>query len=358
MAGNSFGKNFVITSFGESHGKAVGVVIDGCPAGITFDYELLESELNKRKPGKSPLSSQRKESDKPHVLSGVLNDKTLGTPIAILFYNEDVKSKDYERFKDTWRPSHADFTYESKYGIHDIRGGGRSSARETVCRVAAGAVAKMILSHEKITVQSFVSKIGKVELEYNHRQYNTELPDNLVRCPDPEIAEKMILEIEKARKDKDSLGGIVFTVVRNLPVGIGEPVYRKLEAIISEAIMSINATKGIAFGAGFKSTGMKGSEHNDVFVKEGDIIKPASNNAGGVLGGLSSGADLYFETAFKPVATIAKGQETVSKSGEPISLEGKGRHDPCVVPRAVPIVEAMTAISLADLLLENKLSRL
>lgn len=352
---NTFGNLLKITSFGESHGKAVGVVIDGVPAGLFIDEKFIENELAKRKPGQSKITSQRKESDKPEIISGVFESKTTGAPITILIANTDAKSKDYENLKDVFRPSHADFTYQKKYGNRDYRGGGRSSARITAGWVAAGAIAKLILQHNKIIVKAYVKQIYNVILKTNYQKLDLAITDsNPVKCPDSKVAAEMEKCIEAAKKQGDSLGGIVSCVVRNCPPGLGEPVFDKLNAQIAKAVLSINAAKGIQFGEGFDIVNFKGSEINDEFVSTKNGIKTTSNHSGGIQGGISNGEIIYFETAFKPVATIFKPQNTVNSKGENIKLQPEGRHDPCVLPRAVPVVEAMTALVIADFILLSK----
>lgn len=352
--GNSFGQVFRITTFGESHGPAIGVVIDGCPAGLMIDEQQIINELNRRKPGQSKITTQRQESDIPEILSGIFEGSTTGSPIAILIRNSDQRSKDYSHIAEKFRPSHADYTYQVKYGFRDYRGGGRSSARETAARVAAGAIAKQYLSVNEIEVHAYVSQVGPISLEktYNEMDLN-KIEENIVRCPDPEIAEKMIEFIEKTRKNQDTVGGIVTGVIEGLPAGIGEPVFDKLHADLGKAMLSINAVKGFDIGSGFEGINMFGSDHNDIFYKEGEEIKTRTNFSGGVQGGISNGQDIYFRVAFKPVATIMKDQESIDIQGEVTTVKGKGRHDPCVVPRAVPIVEAMAAIVLTDQILLN-----
>lgn len=354
MAGNSFGQLFRISTFGESHGAAIGVVIDGCPSGIEIDLAAIQHELDRRKPGQSKITSSRKESDEFEILSGIFEGRTLGTPIAIIIRNEDAKSKDYEYLKNTYRPSHADYTYEQKYGIRDYRGGGRSSARETVARVAAGAIAKQILSQKGISIQAFVQQVGniKVEKHYSNLDLST-IDNNIVRCPDENIALKMISAIEDVKKEGDTLGGIIQCVIKNTPVGLGEPVFDKLHALLAHAMLSINAVHGFEYGSGFEGASKKGSENNDEWIKNGNKITTKTNHSGGILGGISTGEDIYFNVAFKPVATILKEQQSVTKQGENITLQNQGRHDPCVVPRAVPIVEAMAALVLVDLMLRH-----
>jgi len=359
MGGNTFGKLFSITTFGESHGKAIGVVIDGCPAGLEITEADIQHDLDRRKPGQSNITTQRRESDTVQIISGVFENKTTGAPIALLIDNEDHRSKDYTHLEHAFRPSHADFTYNEKYGLRDYRGGGRSSARETAARVAAGAVAKKLLSHYGIKIQGYVSAVHDIELKQSHHELDlTKTKTNMVRCPDTATAEKMIAAIEQARKEGDSLGGVITGVIQNCPVGLGEPVFDKLHADLGKAMLSINAVHGFDYGSGFDATKLKGSEHNDEFEKRNDKIVTRSNHSGGIQGGISNGMDIYFRVAFKPVATIMQEQETVNDAGENIKLEGKGRHDPCVLPRAVPIVEAMAALVLADHFLRNQTARL
>ena len=359
MAGNSFGKLFRITTFGESHGKAIGAIIDGCPAGLTLDMDHIQNELTRRKPGQSAIVTQRKEADEFEILSGTMDGITTGTPLCIVVWNEDQKSKDYDHIKDVWRPSHADFTYQEKYGIRDYRGGGRSSARETVARVATGAIAKQILAKINITIQAYVSQVGEISVDKSHEALDLDLTDsNIVRCPDPDLSEKMIDYIKQIKKNGDTVGGRITCVAKNIPVGLGEPVFNKLHAEMSKAMMGINAVKGFEYGSGFRSVRMNGSEHNDLFEKVGDEIKTKTNFSGGVQGGISNGMPLYFNVAFKPVATIMQDQDSVDQSGNKTIITGKGRHDPCVVPRAVPIVEAMTALVLVDYLMLNKVIKL
>ncbi len=352
--GNSYGKIFRITTFGESHGPAIGVVIDGCPAGLAIDESFIQSELSRRKPGQSRITTQRKEDDALEILSGVFEGKTTGTPIAIIIANKDQRSKDYGHIAESFRPSHADYTYETKYGVRDYRGGGRSSARETAARVAAGAIAKLLLKESGIAIQAFVSQVGDIAAPFYTELDLTRTEDNIVRCPHPETAEKMIALIEQVRLDRDTIGGIVTCVIRKTPVGLGEPVFDKLHAELGKAMLSINAVKGFEYGSGFEGIKMRGSAHNDAFYEEGGRIRTRTNHSGGIQGGISNGEDIYFRVAFKPVATIMQDQESVDKHGQPVTVSGKGRHDPCVVPRAVPIVESMAALVLADFLLQNR----
>lgn len=344
MAGNIFGNAFRLTTFGESHGPALGGVIDGCPAGITLDMEAIQEELNRRKPGQSAIVTQRKEPDEVHFYSGVFEGKTTGTPIGFAIYNTNQKSKDYSHIKDSYRPSHADYVYEKKYGVRDYRGGGRSSARETASRVVAGAVAKQMLSG--ITITAYVSAVGDLRLEEHYSNLDFSLIEsNPVRCPHPKTAAAMEDYIKSVRKDGDTVGGVVSCVVQNVPVGLGEPVFDKLHAALGGAMLSINAVKGFEYGSGFSGAAMRGSAHNDLYNEDGST---KTNYSGGIQGGITNGMDIYFNVAFKPVATIMQSQETLNNSGEMVDMQGKGRHDPCVVPRAVPIVEAMTALVLAD----------
>ena len=354
MAGNSFGKLFNLTTFGESHGAALGGIIDGCPAGLTLDIEAIQDELNRRKPGQSEIVTQRKEPDTVQFLSGIFEGKTTGTSIGFIIENANQKSKDYSHIKDVYRPSHADYTYDQKYGIRDYRGGGRSSARETACRVVAGAIAKQLLKDVKI--HAFVSSVGDIFLEKPYQELDFNLIEsNIVRCPDQAVAERMINRIKEIRKQGDTIGGTVTCVIQNVPAGLGEPVFDKLHAELGKAMLSINAVKGFEYGSGFCGAKMKGSEHNDIFNADGST---KTNLSGGVQGGISNGMDIYFRVAFKPVATIMQNQETIDNEGNVVEMHGKGRHDPCVVPRAVPIVEAMAALVITDYWLQNKVSHL
>lgn len=355
---NSFGTIFRITTFGESHGPAIGVVIDGCPAGLAIDENFLQAELDRRKPGQSRITTQRKEDDRLTVLSGVFEGMSTGTPIAIVIENQDQRSKDYSHISESFRPSHADYTYEAKYGFRDYRGGGRSSARETAARVAAGAVAKLLLKKSGIDIRAFVSAVGEIRAPHYTGLDLLKTDDNIVRCPDPATAEKMIALIDKVRLDRDTVGGIVTGVIRNVPPGLGEPVFDKLHAELGKAMLSINAVKGFEYGSGFKGIELRGSEHNDEFINTGGRIRTKTNRSGGIQGGISNGEDIYFSVAFKPVATIMRDQESVDRQGREVTVSGKGRHDPCVVPRAVPIVEAMASLVIADFLLRAKTSRL
>ncbi len=355
--GNTFGKIFSISTFGESHGAGVGVVIDGCPAGLVIDETFIQSELDRRRPGQSSITTQRKEQDLLQILSGVFEGKATGAPIALFIANEDARSKDYGHLENTFRPSHADFTYEKKYGTRDYRGGGRSSARETAARVAAGAIAKLFLRHVGIQVQAFVSQVGDIQSPPYTSMDLSKTEENIVHCPDSATADKMIALIDEVRKSRDTIGGVVTGVIRNSPVGLGEPVFDKLHADLGKAMLSINAVKGFEYGSGFGGITMRGSAHNDAFINEGGKIRTTTNFSGGIQGGISNGEDIYFKVAFKPVATIMQDQESVDREGNPVAVAGKGRHDPCVVPRAVPIVEAMAALVMADFVLRARSTR-
>jgi len=360
MGGSIFGKLFTITTFGESHGKGIGVIIDGCPAGIDINIDFIQSELRRRRPGQSNIVTQRKENDEVQILSGVFEGLATGSPIAMIIPNDDQKSGDYSHIKDSFRPSHADYTFEVKYGHRDYRGGGRSSARETAARVAAGAIAKLFLNHFGITINAWVSQVGSIGMPYppNNIDYGL-IESNDVRCPDPKLAEEMIQLIKQIRKDGDTIGGSVTCNITGVPVGLGEPVFDKLHAELGKAILSINACKGFEYGSGFDGITMKGSEHNDSFFASDDgNIATKTNFSGGIQGGISNGMDIYFRAAFKPVATIIPAQDSVDKYGQSTIITGKGRHDPCVVPRAVPIVESMAALVLADFMLRNKAVKL
>jgi chorismate synthase len=356
--GNSYGRVFRISTFGESHGPAIGVVIDGCPAGLEIDEVFIQAELDRRKPGQSKITSQRKEEDAFEILSGIFESKTTGAPIAIVIRNGDQRSKDYAHLENTFRPSHADFTYQEKYGIRDHRGGGRSSARETAARVAAGAVAKILLLERGINISAYVSQVGDLKAPPYTSLDLSKTEDNIVRCPHEDTAAKMIALIDSVRLDRDTIGGVVTCVIRNTPAGLGEPVFDKLHAELGKAMLSINAVKGFEYGSGFEGTKLRGSSHNDEFFNEGGRIRTRTNFSGGIQGGISNGEDIYFRVAFKPVATIMQDQSSVDKEGKEVIVSGKGRHDPCVVPRAVPIVEAMAALVLADFILLDKISRL
>ena len=344
MAGNQFGKVFNVTTFGESHGAAIGGVIDGCPSGIELDLAAIQRDLDRRKPGQSAIVTQRKEPDEVVFYSGLFEGKTTGTPIGFAIHNTNQKSHDYSHIKDSYRPSHADYVYDQKYGFRDYRGGGRSSARETASRVVAGAIAKQFL--QGISFNAYVSAVGDVSLNKDYSSLDFALSEqNPVRCPDPEKAAEMEAYIRKIRKEGDTVGGIISCVIQNVPVGLGEPAFDKLHAELGKAMLSINAVKGFEYGSGFAGSKLKGSQHNDPFNSDGTT---KSNRSGGIQGGISNGMDIYFNVAFKPVATVMQSQETINNKGEKVTMEGKGRHDPCVVPRAVPIVEAMAALVIAD----------
>lgn len=354
MAGNTFGTLFKLMTFGESHGVAIGGVLDGCPAGIELDIEAIQNELDRRKPGQSAIVTQRKEPDTVEFFSGVFEGKTTGTPIGFAIRNTNQKSHDYSHIKDSYRPSHADYVYDQKYGFRDYRGGGRSSARETASRVVGGAIAKQFLN--TIEINAYVSQVGDLKLDKNYQQLDFSLTEsNPVRCPDTETAERMETYIKEVRKEGDTIGGVISCVIKNIPVGLGEPVFDKLHAELGKAMLSINAVKGFEYGSGFEGVKMKGSAHNDQFNPDGST---KTNYSGGIQGGISNGMDIYFNVAFKPVATVIQGYETVDKEGNMVQTQGKGRHDPCVVPRAVPIVEAMAALVLADYTLLNRTIKL
>jgi len=360
MAGNSFGTLFRITTFGESHGAGIGVVIDGCPAGLQLNLPQIQAELDRRKPGQSPITTQRKESDSFSILSGIFGGQTIGSPIAVFIKNDDAQSEDYDHLKNTFRPSHADYTYTEKYGHRDHRGGGRASARETAARVVAGAIAKQLLAQYNITIQAYVSAIGPLRIELDHTPLDlSKAESNIVRCPDARLADEMIELIQNTRASGDTLGGIVSCVANGVPAGLGEPVFDKLHSELGKAMLSINAVHGFEYGSGFAGSAMKGSAHNDLFsVDDNGKVITKTNHSGGIQGGISNGMPIYFNVAFKPVATLLQTQKTIDSQGQVIDLSGKGRHDPCVVPRAVPIVEAMTALVLADFLLRHRASKL
>ena len=351
MAGSSYGTLFKLSTFGESHGDAIGGVIDGVPANVALDLVAIQQELNRRKPGQSDLTSPRVESDQVQFLSGIFEGRTTGTPIGFIIPNTNVKSSDYDHIKDVFRPSHADFTYQHKYGHRDYRGGGRSSARETACRVVAGAIAKQLLQTIGIQFSTYVSQVGAIALNSKEFYPLSEIEASPVRCPDRTVAQQMIARIEEIKNLGDSIGGTIQCVIIGVPVGLGEPIFDKLHAELGKAMLSINAVKGFEIGSGFSSLGMTGSEHNDVFLSNGQT---KTNHSGGIQGGISNGMPIDFRVAFKPVATIMQDQDTIDKSGSEITIEGKGRHDACVLPRAVPIVEAMAAIVLVDFYLRNK----
>ena len=359
MPGNTFGKIFKISSFGESHGLAIGVIVDGLPAGLPIDLEFIQSQMDRRKPGQSKIVTQRKESDIAEIMSGLFEGKTTGTPLFMLIRNKDAKSKDYSHIADKFRPSHADFTYQEKYGHRDYRGGGRSSARETAARVAAGAIAMQLLDKVGITIHSYVHSVGHLSTHEDYNQFDfSNIEKNPVRCLDLAKAVEMEALIKDIKSQGDTIGGTIKCVVQGVPIGLGEPVFDKLHADLGKAILSINACKGFEYGSGFSGTTMKGSEHNDAFMKQRDKVQTTTNNSGGIQGGISNGMDIYFKAAFKPVATIVSAQRSIDISGNTAEVVGKGRHDPCVLPRAVPIVDAMTALVLADHLLRNKTAQM
>jgi len=351
--GNSFGSIFRLTTFGESHGVAIGGVIDGCPAGLEVNFDFVQKQLNRRKPGQSEITTKRKELDKVEFLSGMFEGKTTGTPIGFIIRNEDQKSKDYSHLKDTFRPSHADFTYQAKYGIRDYKGGGRSSARETACRVVAGAIAQLILDKVEVKVSAYVSAVGSVKMNKCYKEIDlSSIDHNIVRCPDEEHAAKMIIEIEKVKKDGDTIGGEITAIATGVPAGWGEPVFDKLHAEIGKAMLSINAVHGFKYGfGGVEIASRKGSEVNDIIIDKSGKTK--TNYSGGIQGGISNGNDIYCEVAFKPVATLMQKQESIDANGKKVEIEAKGRHDACVVPRAVPIVESMLALTLVDYYLRS-----
>lgn len=349
---NTIGKLFTFTSFGESHGKGIGGIIDGCPAGIVVDEKFVQDELDRRKPGQSVIATPRKEDDKVEFLSGIFESKTTGAPIAFIIWNQNQHSKDYDHLKEIYRPSHADYTYQQKYGIRDYRGGGRSSARETASRVVAGAIAKLVLKEKDISITAYTSQVGHIAMTEALETVDLSLiENNIVRCPQQEIADKMIDYISELKKDGDSIGGIISCVIKGLSVGIGEPIFDKLQARLAAAMLSINASHGFDYGRGFDGVSLKGSEMNDSFVSTNNKISTKTNNSGGIQGGISNGEDVYFRVLFKPVATISKMQNTIDMHSNEVELKARGRHDPCVLPRAVPIVEAMAAITLLDLYL-------
>ena len=351
-----YGTLFRVSTFGESHGPAIGVVIDGCPAGLPFDTDFIQHDLDRRKPGQSRITTQRREADEFEVLSGVFDGKTQGTPIALIIRNTDQRSKDYGHIAQQFRPSHADYTYQTKYGTRDYRGGGRSSARETAARVAAGAVAKLLLAGQGVQIQGYVSQVGTITLDTPYQNLTLgEAENNAVRCPDPALAAQMFDYIDDIRKQGDSIGGVVSCIITGVPAGWGEPVFDKLHAELGKAMLGINAVKGFEYGSGFAGVARRGSEHNDEFFADNaGAVHTRTNHSGGIQGGISNGEDIYFRVAFKPVATIMQDQESVDSEGNAVIVSGKGRHDPCVVPRAVPIVEAMAALVLADMMLRSR----
>ena len=350
---NSLGKIFRLTTFGESHGPAIGGILDGCPAGIELDLEAIQAELERRKPGQSKITTQRKEPDQVEFLSGIFEGKTTGASIGFQIRNTNQRSKDYSHNVDVYRPSHADYTYDQKYGIRDHRGGGRSSARETANWIVGGSIARQMMKDIRIT--AFTSSVGNLFLEKPYQDLDfSKIEENMVRCPDPEAAGKMIELISKIKKEGDTVGGTITCVIQNVPVGLGEPIFDKLHARLGQAMLSLNAVKGFEYGSGFCGAQMKGSEHNDLFNPDGST---KTNLSGGIQGGISNGMDIYFRVAFKPVATLIQKQDTIDSKGNPVEMMGKGRHDPCVVPRAVPIVEALAALVLADFYLLDRARR-
>lgn len=359
MAGNTFGSLFKVTTFGESHGPMIGAVIDGCPAGLKLDLQFIQAQLDKRKPGQSHLTTQRKESDKVRIVSGEFEGLSTGTPLTGLIENEDSRSNDYSHIKDKYRPSHADYTYQEKYGHRDYRGGGRSSARETAARVFAGAVAQLLLAEHGIQVFAYVSQVGTIKTSKNYKDLDlNSIYSNIVHCPDQAIAQQMMDLIDDTRAKGDTVGGLITGVVKACPAGLGEPVFDRLHADLGKAMLSINACKGFEIGSGFAGANSYGSIQNDPFITENGVIKTSSNNSGGIQGGISNGMDIYFNVAFKPVATLIQKQKTINQFGAEVEIQGKGRHDPCVLPRATAIVEAMTALTIADHLLRHRASRM
>jgi chorismate synthase len=355
---NSIGTLFRLTSFGESHGRGIGGVIDGCPAGIELDIDFIQHELNRRRPGQSKLTTSRDEPDAVEILSGIYEGKTTGTPIGFCIWNAKQRSGDYDSMKDLYRPSHADFTYDQKYGIRDNRGGGRSSARETIARVVAGAIAKLALKQLGISITAYTSSVGPIRLDTHYSNYDfSEIEKNPVRCPDPVVANQMAELISTTKAKGDTVGGIISCVIKGTPVGLGEPVFNKLHQALGSAMLSINAVKGFEYGSGFE-TNHFGSELNDVFYTENGVVRTRTNHSGGIQGGISNGQDIFFKVAFKPVATILMNQQSIDKEGNAIEFKAHGRHDPCVLPRAVPIVEAMAAMVLLDMYLLNQSKQL
>jgi chorismate synthase len=356
---NSFGNIFRLTSFGESHGKAIGGVIDGFPSGIAVDEDFVQKELDRRRPGQSLLTTQRREPDKVEFLSGIFEGKSTGCPIGFVVWNKNQHSEDYDELKSVFRPSHADYTYDIKYGIRDYRGGGRSSARETISRVVAGALAKLALRQIGVDITAYTSQVGDIALDMDYRKYDFNLIEqNDVRCPDPDKAKEMSDLILKVKRENDTIGGVVTCVVKGCPIGLGQPVFGKLQAALGHAMLSINAVKGFEYGAGFEGLNQRGSQQNDAFFNDNGQVRTRTNNSGGIQGGISNGEDIYFRTAFKPVATVLMEQETVNIDGIDTTLKPRGRHDPCVLPRAVPIVEAMTAMTILDYYLIDKTTQL
>ena len=359
MAGSIYGKLFRVSTFGESHGPGLGGVIDGCPAGIEIDEFFIQSELDRRKPGQSKIVTQRKEGDKVKFYSGIFEGKSTGTPIGFLIENDNQKSRDYDHIKDKFRPSHADYTFTEKFGIRDYRGGGRSSARETVARVVAGSIAKLVLKHFGISIYGYVSQVGAIKMKLQSHEIDlNKIEETIVRCPDPSVSQEMIDHIMQIRKEGDTIGGVVECVIKNVSSGVGEPVFDKLHAELGKAMLSINAVKGFEYGSGFEGVKQKGSQHNDSFETTNGKTITKTNNSGGIQGGISNGQDIYFRTAFKPVATIMIDQESINEDGDKVTVSGRGRHDPCVVPRAVPIVEAMAALTILDAVLIAKTNKI
>ncbi len=356
---NAIGTLFRLTTFGESHGLAIGGIIEGCPAGLVLDIDFIQQQLDKRKPGSYALASERKENDKVTLLSGVFEGKSTGTPIGFIIYNEDKQSADYDNVRCAYRPSHADYTYDMKYGFRDYRGGGRASARETACRVAAGAVAKLLLQHAGIRIKAYVSAIGNVKVQKKYTFAELEGEEfSALNCPEKQASEAMENLIAEVKAKGDTLGGVIHCVASGVPAGLGEPVFDKLQASLAKAMMSINAAKGFEYGEGFAAASMLGSEHNDALQAMKNVVNSVTNHSGGIQGGISNGEEIYFTVAFKPVATIKQAQQTVNNKNENVVLQMEGRHDTCVVPRAVAIVEAMTALTLADFMLLNRTAKL
>ncbi|MBO5698913.1 MAG: chorismate synthase [Bacteroidaceae bacterium] len=352
---NTYGTLFRVTTFGESHGAAIGGVIDGMPPGIQIDMDFLQAELNRRRPGQSALTTSRKESDSVELLSGVFEGRSTGCPIGFIVRNEQPRSADYDNLRDLFRPSHADYTYQQKYGIRDHRGGGRSSARETVSRVVAGAFAKMALRQFGVTITAYTSQVGTIALPFPYSAYDfSEIEKNPVRCPDPKVAEEMANLIAEVKSEGDTIGGVATCVIQGAPAGLGEPAFGKFQSMLASAMLSINAAKGFEYGSGFAGVALRGSQHNDVFARKSDgAIGTQTNHSGGIQGGITNGEDIYFRVAFKPVATLLREQDTVNSQGKPTVVKARGRHDPCVLPRAVPIVEAMTACVVLDNIMLN-----
>jgi chorismate synthase len=356
---NSFGNLFRLTTFGESHGAGIGGIIDGCPAGLQLDVDNIQQELDRRKPGQSRITTQRNETDRVEFYSGIFDGVTTGAPIGFFVKNKDQHSSDYDNLKNVFRPSHADYTYIQKYGVRDHRGGGRSSARETIARVVGGAIAKQLLAQINISVQAYVNSVGEICLDKPYQQLDlSKTEESMVRCPDPETAEKMIARIEEAGHNHDTVGGTIVCVIEGVPAGWGAPVFNKLHADLGFAMLGINAVKGFEYGSGFEGTKLSGSEHNDIFTSEGGKVKTLTNHSGGIQGGISNGQDIYLKVAFKPIATLLKEQKTIDVDLKETTVNPKGRHDPCVLPRAVPIVESMAALVLADHFLMSKLSKI